>query len=350
MIVTRNGAKRNGRKGNGKADVSALVGEVARPLAEWSGRQLLGAVRGIVSAYRQKGGTREEVARVVGPLSLGMRQAQKAPKFQNVEGGIRFTHTEAVAIESTSVAIQVSSEAFSWLSQLAGGFEEYRIKCEFGYVPICPATTVGSVMMAWDYDPDDTTTYTSYSDFFNTADHCIGSCWAPCAITPKVSGWLKTGTEGEARFFSPGVFKMNQTSGANGYTMVRYTVELRKAQPSSSGYAVYTGQYTSNTALTSNATLVSGSSSLITLGSSGVTQRVSGRILVVWSTDANCGTFTHSGGMLFTGSVSSAGRSIIQWYTDGVGNQSSWTCSTVPTGGTSYKLVAYRIPVSPVYA
>jgi len=239
--------------------------EVVAPLAQWSGRQMLSAVRGIVSAYRQKGGSREEAARAVAPLAMGLRTAQKAPRFQNVEGGVRFTHTEAVPVSSGAMSLRVSSDSFSWLQQIAAGFEEYRIRLEFGYVPICPATTVGTIMMAWDYDPVDTGPYNDYTDYFNTADHCISSCWAPCAIATKMSEWLKTGEEGEARTFSPGVLKLTQTATTNGYTMVRYTVELRKAQPSTGGYAIYTGSYTNNTAPMQNPVLAGGSSALVAM-------------------------------------------------------------------------------------
>jgi len=283
MITTRKtkATKKNGKSGD-------LVQQFTQPIARWTGNQMVGAVRGIVSAYQQRGGGRQEMASAIAPLAQTLRKTSGTPKFATMNGVVTITHTEALPILTTNSSLTISTDTFQWLSNIASGFEEYKIKLEFGYIPICPATSTGSVMMAWDYDPEDNRVYSDYTDFFNTADHCVGAIWAPAAISPRESGWLKTGTTGERRLYSPGAFKHMITSTTAGYMMARYTVQLRKTQPNEGAYyAVYNGMFTTNTALTFNPSLIAGSPDLLTINASGWTQRASGRLLVIWSTDTN---------------------------------------------------------------
>lgn len=128
---------------------------------------------------------------------------------------------------------------------------------QFGWVPTCPATTVGTVYIAWDYDPEDNGTYID-EDYFQTLDHSVGACWAPGAITPRQSNWLKTDIFGpDSRQFSPGRLHYSNPQNASGFFMVRYTVELRKPQPNTVGTSVYGGA-SMTTATTSDVFLSSG--------------------------------------------------------------------------------------------
>jgi len=347
MMQTYNQKQRRIKRRNKNVAID-VVGDIAWPVAKWAGKQALQGAKGLVSAYMRSGGSKVDMVKAVAPLAASISQTSKAPKFQNVSGGVKLQHTEAVAIYNTSNALVISSDTFQWLSTISNGFEEYKIKCEFGYVPICPATTVGTTMLAWDYDPSDSQPYLGYEDFFNTADHCIGAIWTPSAIAPSESKWLKTGQEGDARLWSPGVLKVNTTDPLQGYYMVRYTVELRMAQPPTAGYALYTGVYTSKTALFAGAVFNSGAPNQVVISDTTVTQNQPGRYLYVWSTSGNTGTLSPSGGSLAMGGVNNGVRSMHTFYTNALGNISGLQAANDPSVATAWQLAIYKIVVSPV--
>lgn len=213
-------------------------------LARGAYNQLAAAVTGLVSGSKSgKNGERMPV-RDVAPLAQSIRSAGSRPKFTQSAGGICVTNTELVPIYaagSTDINLRIDSMTFPWLAPLTTNFEEWRCKLQFGWIPTCPATTAGTIFLAWDYDPEDGENYID-EDYFQTLDHSVGAVWAPGAISPRQSTWLKTDVNGpDARLYSPGRLHYSNSAVASGYFMVRYTVELRKPQPNTVGTTVYGG-------------------------------------------------------------------------------------------------------------
>jgi len=200
---------------------------------EGAGKLAVQAVRGIVSAFRSKGATREEVKTLVAPLARTMQYGARQPRYLRADGGLMIEHIEAMSVNSNVNSYVVDTNLFPWLRNIANNFEEYQIQLMFAWNPTCPATTTGQVWMAYDYDPEDSdTSYLQVQDYFNTADHCISAIWAPAVINPKQSGWLKTGNNGTPRLYSPGKLYLSTTDTAQGFLTVKYRIHLRKPQPS----------------------------------------------------------------------------------------------------------------------
>lgn len=222
----------------------SLVKEYGLPLAKRGINAAVAKVSGLISGSRSgKNGERITVNEVA-PLAMSIRNNSAKPKFGQTAGGISVTNTELVNTYSGYAGdynLQITSTSFPWLSPLAANFEEWRVKYQFGWVPTCPATTSGTVYLAWDYDPADNDTYID-EDYFQVLDHSIGAVWSPGSISPKVSGWLKTDTNGsDSRLFSPGRLHFANATPASGFLMVRYTVELRKPQPNFSSPSLFGG-------------------------------------------------------------------------------------------------------------
>lgn len=317
-------------------------------LANWSAKQLASAVRGIASAFRTRGMGKQEMSRIVAPLATSIKASSSKPKFSSVEGGIRIMHTEAIVATETTLRQVVTSETFAWLANIARGYEEWRIKAEYAYVPICPATTTGSVMMAFDYDPSDDNDYANYTDYFNTADHCIAACWAPAAISPTVSGWLKTGASGaDPRLYSPGIFHAKTNSIFDGYLLVRYAVELRKAQPIGDTYAIYNGNYSTIADPLAGLTYTVGDGQLIKpINGHSIQVLSSSRVLTIWSTDGENVTVPTGG--IVVGTVTNDTRTCVTWYTEGPQTLGLTLTGSVG-GGTTYTLRSFVVDAKPIY-
>lgn len=342
LVVRKRGGTMVPRSGKGWKET------VVEAAVDWTGKQMISAIRGIASAYRANGNSRAEMSKAVAPLAVNIRQSSKTPKFRNVSGGISLTHTEALVVTATTAQIVVSSETFGWLRNLASGFEEYRIKMEIGYAPICPATTTGVTMLAFDYDPVDTAAYDGYQDYFNTADHCISSSWAPAAISPKQSGWLKTGTDGDVRLYSPGVIQITQTATTNGYFMVRYSVDLRKPQPVTPTEFSGEGTFSSTSAIYDSLTTHHGNNPFVFSGNT-ATQVQPGKYVVFWSTDANMGAITTTGTAQAGGFVNTTGKSYVWFYSSGMGQTWTTTWATVVGGATAFRVSVCEMAAKPIY-
>lgn len=269
-----------------------LVYDLGFGAMEGAGNLAVKAVQGIVSAFQNRGASKQEIKSLVAPLAKSLTYTSRKPKFTKAEGGLAIEHIENIPVQSSGHSYYtVDTNLMVWLKSIATQFEEYQIKLWFAWNPICPATSAGQVMMAFDYDPDDDSAgaYQSAPDYFNTADHCISAIWAPAALSPQKSGWLKTGNTADPRFYSPGRFHLNVTDKSLGYLTVKYQVSLRKPQPNQASLeARFTGTYDSTTDIFDNPSFIGGNSGLIksitddtlTLNST------AGYKLVVWSTDA----------------------------------------------------------------
>lgn len=232
-------------------------------LAKGAYNQISAAVTGLVSGSKSGKNGERLMVRDVSPLAQSIRSSGNRPKFTQSSGGICVTNTELVpnfANGTNDLSLMISSTSFPWLSPLSTNFEEWRVKMQFGWIPTCPATTAGTVFIAWDYDPSDVDTYID-EDYFQTLDHSVGAVWAPGAISPRQSGWLKTDVNGDPRLYSPGRLHFANPASASGYFMVRYTVELRKPQPNTVSSSVFGGSPTTTVAtsdLFSNLGIVNG--------------------------------------------------------------------------------------------
>lgn len=220
-------------------------------LAKGAYNQIAAAVSGLVSGSKSGKNGERMLVRDVSPLAQSIRSAGNRPKFTQSSGGICVTNTELVPNYGNGLndlSLMVVSTSFPWLSPLTTNFEEWRVKMQFAWIPTCPATTAGTVFLAWEYDPADLDTYID-EDYFQTLDHSVGAAWAPGAISPRQSGWLKTDVNGpDPRLFSPGRLHFANPASASGYFMVRYTVELRKPQPNTVSSSVFGGNATTTAA------------------------------------------------------------------------------------------------------
>lgn len=290
MVPYKQQKNSNARTVNFSLNPNQLMYDLGLGAVEGMGKLATRAVQGIASAMRSRGATRQEVATLVAPLARSIAYGSRQPKFTKATGGLMIEHIESIELPSEGKNhLQISSESFSWLRNIASQFEEYQMKVTFTWNPACPATTPGTVFMAFDYDPDDTSVYATSSDYFNTADHCINAVWAPGALSPERSAWLKTGTRGEPRLWSPGTLHYSTPELNAGFMVVKYQVALRKPQPTSSGQqATLRGSFASATAIFGSNTSVTGARHLYGYSPDKISiNPTDGYKTLVWTTDGN---------------------------------------------------------------
>jgi hypothetical protein len=243
MALVRRNNKSSNQVATRPFNPNQLMYDMGLGAAEGVGRLALNAVRGIVSAFQARGASKKEITQVVAPLARSLAYTSRPPRYMRAEGGLMIEHIESIQVVDGKNAIPINTQTFTWLRPIAENFEEYQIKLDFAWNPVCPATTTGQVRLAFDYDPaDGLTGYNDAADYFNTADHCISAVWAPAAISPRKSGWLKTGLGGsDVRLISPGTLFAYIPETDHGFVTVRYQVHLRKPQPASTGVAMFNG-------------------------------------------------------------------------------------------------------------
>jgi hypothetical protein len=133
---------------------------------------------------------------------------------------------------------------FPWLAQIAPSYESYLFKkLIFEYVPNCPATTAGSVVLAVDYDPRDEAE-ADIGYLMSMEGSMYGNCWAPFKHVSSKENLNKQKSyytdedlsDPTNRLNSIGrlIVALDRTSVNNfvGRIFVSYTVELRTPQPS----------------------------------------------------------------------------------------------------------------------
>lgn len=373
-LVLYQGNQSRPTKGRGQAITDMIVEsaiDVAMrhgpTLAKGAYDKIAAAVTGLVSGSKSGKNGERVLVRDVAPLAQSIRSSGNRPKFVNSTGGICVTNTELVPFTSTDdLNLRIDSTSFPWLSPLTTNFEEWRCKLQFGWIPTCPATTSGTIFIAWDYDPEDTDSYID-EDYFQTLDHSVGTAWAPGAISPRQSSWLKTDTGGDTRLYSPGRLHFSNPAGASGYFMVRYTVELRKPQPNTVspslwGVSAVTASDTSK--LLYDAGLIKGDSrSIKIIGNNKISFRRQQRCLctVYFNFSANPGAISLNATLdvgqtpvtplsapIFNNGGYKTGVSFI---TQGFGSTptavTTLAWSSAPTAGVSY---SYLISVTPIVA
>lgn len=267
-----------------------LMYDLGLGAVEGAGNLAVRAVRGVVSAFQSRGASKQEIRALVAPLAKSLTYTSRKPKFTRAEGGLSIEHIENIPINTGRNYWMIDTNLFQWLKGIANQFEEYQIQMWFAWNPICPATSTGQVKMAFDYDPQDSVNdYMLATDYFNTADHCVSALWSPAAIAPQRSGWLKTGNNGEARFYSPGRLYLDVTDGNAGYLTVKYQVALRKPQPAPPcSNLTFTGTYSGTTDVFNGAGGFGGFQYLLqsVTANTLVVAPTSGYKIVLWSTDA----------------------------------------------------------------
>jgi len=346
QLVVRKNKNKMGKK---KTVGQELIGQFVNAAGSFTVDMLANAVRGIASAYRSapKGNAgKQEMRAAVAPLAASLSiGSSKGPRFTNVSGGLKLEHVEPLQPIAGEIHMMVTSESFRWLGPIASGFEEYRIKMEFCWVPTCPASSTGRVMIAFDYDPIDSTGYhvNQDYDYLNTQDHCVSAVWAPCAISPVASKWLMTGTNGDERLVSPGrVHAVAPDVAQQGFFLVRYQVEFRKPQPQTIQDYIQRGHYTTSSDIFGGISLINVNSVFDRVGTD-LIQRQPGSYVLIWCTDAAITSFTAT-----TGAVSpfiktqSTPNYYIMWHSNSVGNVIGGYVAPTPGGPTSYKLTIIK--------
>jgi hypothetical protein len=352
QLVRRNSNQRKKNRGLKHDLVDAFADAALRQAGRGAKKGMEWLYNGIASAFRTTGnnGSKQEMKAMVAPLARALQIKNPTPRYTNVAGGVSIEHTEPLTVVYGANRFTLTSETFEWLAPMTAGFEEYRIRIEVGWVPTCPATTTGRVMMAFDYDPSDRGGYesTDTSDYLNTADHCISAVWSPCAIAPKQSGWLKTGLVGDERLYSPGTLHLVVPSIEDGMILARYHVDLRKPQPTSKKEYVQFGYYTATSGPFAGLDTVSGVSAF-TIEDTKLTQKYPGTYQVSWSTDGGVVGITLEPGSKPESITSTLGNFAGMFYTYAVGDVVSFTPIPSPGGATHYKLVIVPVPTSTVY-
>lgn len=99
------------------------------------------------------------------PVSIGNKITTRQPKINVANSGVRVQHTEYIgevfgSVNFTSNAFQINpgvGGTFPWLSLIAGLYESYNFRnLQFHYCTQKATTTNGVVMMAVDFDANDT--------------------------------------------------------------------------------------------------------------------------------------------------------------------------------------------------
>lgn len=341
---------------NSLVDPNQLAYEVGLGAIRGAGELAKQAFTGIVSAFSAKGASKAEIKALVAPLAKTLSYTSRKPQFTKAEGGLMIEHIENIALVSSGhTEYLVSSTLFQWLKGIASQFEEYQIKTWYAWNPICPATTAGQVMLAFDYDPNDTGVgqYAQAVDYFNTADHCVSAIWAPAAISPQRSGWLKTGNSGDVRLYSPGRLHLNVTDHQSGFLTVKYQVALRKPQPADLDNAVvFTGTTTNTTDTFGNAVLAEGDTSLVSsITDTTLTVSASpGYKIVTWSTSASVAAFTYAAGAgaRTLGTRTGTGATYGMCVNPGVATTLTITLGTAPGSAIPWKLSIQQAVSNPL--
>lgn len=104
---------------------------------------------------------------VKAPIARSKVIRQSAPKFSKGKNGIIVHHREFIQDITTDSALDTFkvefteinpglTSSFPWLSGIAPSFESYKFRrLIYEYVPYCASTTVGTIMLAVDWDVSD---------------------------------------------------------------------------------------------------------------------------------------------------------------------------------------------------
>jgi len=152
-----------------------------------------------VAKSRARAKARPEASTSFAPVAIGSTFRQTNPIITRTGGKLTIEHCEFVAnvadagtqvwnllqfnnINNNWALSPGNIVSFPWLADEARGWDEFVLEsCEFIYEPRCPTSTLGSVQMVFDYDPNDTapTSEQSMLSYTTVAD---GPCWNQLSI------------------------------------------------------------------------------------------------------------------------------------------------------------------------
>lgn len=204
----------------------------------------------------QTSGGQTSIANSFAAAAYASGQRVKEPSIRSNGRSTRIHHRELLGTVngSTAFAVQRSivinpalSASFPWLSTQAVGWEQYRFhSLKFEYITRCATTTIGSVILAPDYDsldaaPSSELAATSYRDATEDApwkDQCAHL--DPTAMQPMgPRKYTRSGAvaSGDLKTYDGGVMHVCTVEQANsdgiGKLWVEYDVELFVPQTSS---------------------------------------------------------------------------------------------------------------------
>lgn len=103
---------------------------------------------------------------VSAPAAQSSTSKRGVPSMTSTNGGLRVKHSELVGVVSGAINYSILTYevnpaidvTFPWLSGVAENFESYRLYgLSMRYVPRCPTTTNGTIMISCDYNSADPT-------------------------------------------------------------------------------------------------------------------------------------------------------------------------------------------------
>lgn len=229
-------------------------------------------------AQRSKPKGRAPSKGAVGQLSrAGIATARSAPTSQprisSTSKGSHVAHREFVGTVNGSVAFTANkfvcnpgmASTFPWLSVQAGQWEQYRFnRLRFKYLTRTATTTVGSVLMAPDYDPSDSAPASEAA--VSTYQDCVeDAVWVESLVCElNVSSMFPNGQKKFVRSGAVGLEDLKLYDAANfflctleetsaaaiGKLWVEYDVDFFTPQiaPSGDPLSSHTSQYEDNAA------------------------------------------------------------------------------------------------------
>lgn len=182
------------------------------------------------------------------PLNVGYKMSGATDAIPRMSGGGRsmsISHTERLGLLTSSSTsfntiefeINPAITTFPWLCAVASRFEKYKFrKLNFIFTPILPATSTGSVTLAFDFDANDTAPI----DNINACsyhDYSAGSIWSPLTLRTDLrvgdrmpEKLTRIGAPASADYFNYDVGTLyaciEGIIGNVGYLNVEYTVDL----------------------------------------------------------------------------------------------------------------------------
>lgn len=128
------------------------------------------------------------------PVAMGMSTVATNPQMQGMgDGNTRVRHREFIGNVGAEYGFDTQlfstginpgdGKTFPWLSQLAKGYERYRVNSmRFHYEPFTATTKEGTISMFVDYDPSDVGPQTK-SELLNSYRSVRSSIWMPTSTT-----------------------------------------------------------------------------------------------------------------------------------------------------------------------
>lgn len=213
-----------------------------------------------------KGGNRRQTNGDSAPIAKAVGQKVREPRITQSDRCTRIVHRELVGTVTGTTSFGVFnsyelnpglSSTFPWLSSQADSWEQYRFRyLRFRYVPRCATTTIGSVMMAPDYDaldapPSSELTAMSYREATEDAPWKEQVCGLnPSSMFPAgPRKYVRSGlVAGDLKTYDAGVMHVCTTeesdTSALGKLWVEYDVEFfvpqtEPSQVTASNFALF---------------------------------------------------------------------------------------------------------------